>query len=365
MRLIRKYFRFLGHLCFNCGIIFMISITLFALLGVICTSANYELHFHLYGNWQPARAATCQLEGLEEQRCSCGKTIQRTTGYGDHTMETWQIQKVATSSMPGTRYSKCKYCDYTINSPIHPTSGNGKLGSAGWIGNDTVIISIFADDKNSKWPTNTHGQWLKEQALENLGAAAAWIQEQCTNYGYTPQFYYDWAEDPSLKYRLVFTYLDINLQTSGNNIYKRQVAQIEAFIDSETIKQRYNARNIIYAFFFYEPNGGRSYAYCDIGSRETECVNLMSRSTRTIAHELLHCFGAPDLYNGNHMIPQPYIDYAKANYPNDIMLTTKALEHATLSPIDAYYLGLLTYHPHVEAWNLATTTHTNRKYVKN
>ena len=364
MRLRKRFLALLGHLCIYTGILFMVTVTAYACFGVFITSTGYEIHFHNYGSWYTAMEGSCAKEGLEEQRCSCGATNQRTTDFGDHQLQPWQIKKTATRSMPGTRIRKCEHCDYTIQSPIQPISNNGELGSAGWIGNDTVIVSIFADDINSKWPATQSGNNRKKEALVNLKMATQWIQTQCAPYGVAPQFYYDWEEDPSLKYRLVFSTLDYG-EIQGNKGYKRQAAQIEAFIDSEAIKQRYNARNIIYAFYFYEATNGRSYAYCDIGGKSIECINILSRSPRTVAHELLHCFGVPDLYSKNHMIPEEYIYYAKAFYPNDIMVCSASLENATLEEIVAYYLGLKVSHPHVEVWKLALSTHINKKYVKN
>ena len=76
-----------------------------------------------------------------------------------------------------------------------------------------------------------------------------------------------------------------------------------------------------------------------------------AESPATYAHEILHLFGAPDLYEGSS---DPYVDealvsYVADTYPGDIMLSTydgptdqSRFDAITkeISPLTAYCLGL-------------------------
>lgn len=60
----------------------------------------------------------------------------------------------------------------------------------------------------------------------------------------------------------------------------------------------------------------------------------------TIAHELLHCFGAWDMYGGQ--VTKEAAQWAQTYYPNEIMLGAYDLKSAVVSPLTAYLTGLST-----------------------
>ena len=82
----------------------------------------------------------------------------------------------------------------------------------------------------------------------------------------------------------------------------------------------------------------------------------------TFAHEMLHTFGAPDLYYaGKRGITQEYVSYAKSAGTNDIMRVTWDLNtnyyvydsvKNEITDITAYYLGLTDYSSTVQEWGL-------------
>lgn len=64
-------------------------------------------------------------------------------------------------------------------------------------------------------------------------------------------------------------------------------------------------------------------------------------SSQTIAHELLHLFGAWDMYEPQ--VSAAAAGWARTYYPNEIMLTiSKPLEEQTISPLTAWLTGLST-----------------------
>ena len=74
----------------------------------------------------------------------------------------------------------------------------------------------------------------------------------------------------------------------------------------------------------------------------------------TFAHEILHAFGAPDLYLKNSRIPQEYVDYCNETKSNDIMFTINLGSSISVffSDLCAYYVGLKDTCSEVDTWGL-------------
>ena len=92
-------------------------------------------------------------------------------------------------------------------------------------------------------------------------------------------------------------------------------------------------------------------------------------SPAPIAHEMLHTFGAPDLYVADEYgITQEYVDYIAQNGLNDIM--RNCYDPNTGSPvydsvkneitdITAYYVGLTDYSETVQEWGFEPSQHVS------
>ena len=103
------------------------------------------------------------------------------------------------------------------------------------------------------------------------------------------------------------------------------------------------------------------YMFCD---NEEE-------SPASIAHEILHLFGAPDLYSAdtdgdNYGVPQELVDELERTQSNDIMYTTydakKDIAYYDkitndFTEVDAYYVGLTGSCDFVNEWNLQPSQH--------
>ena len=74
----------------------------------------------------------------------------------------------------------------------------------------------------------------------------------------------------------------------------------------------------------------------------------------SVAHEILHAYGAPDLYVVNKQINQQYVNYLKNNNIKDIMGNTNYGDtiNAPMGQTTAYYLGLVNSAPDVARFNL-------------
>lgn len=322
------------------------------------------------------KEATCYSSGMTAGReCTvCGLVISVPTVIEqvDHGYGTWVVTEYATTETSGTRYRSCKWCEKTENGVIDPIRYDGALGSAGKISETTVVVSIFADDSTTEWNFDSQtDKSMMDTMLKHLASAATWLEAQCGNYGAQTSFIYDWKENPDLFYTMDFGYLKMVRPDSGGFLSER--TRIRNTIDSEELKQRYNAQNIIYIFYFNtdETNTVNSWCLSDVyGNSDEEVINIFVRDTydtggyylasaSTFAHEILHCFGAYDLYYSSAAIPKAYVDYCKSTGSRDIMYTVN--NGATITPkftqLCAYYVGLVDSCSEVEKWGLKKNSH--------
>ena len=154
-----------------------------------------------------------------------------------------------------------------------------------------------------------------------------------------------------------------NIVDNYNIKYDTQQEWIIENVDIVKIKEKYEADNIIFVYFFNTNNTNK--AISSTYNREIDIVNIFPENDRyvvppaTYAHELLHTFGAPDLYFENAIINQEYVDYYMEINSSDIMASVYYGEEITntFSDLDAYYVGLIDSHPDIEKWNLGISEH--------
>ena len=238
----------------------------------------------------------------------------------------------------------------------------GEYGSAGFIKDHTLIVSIYANDKNTQWNFDDPAhQQVKKQTLSYLSLATKWIKKQVKPYHISPEFIYDWQK-----------YNDLSLTTTFNedmvvdniSMYSLQKQCIKQLVDSHTLQKKNQAENIIYMFFFNtdktNPINPWSLSHSNGTDFNTEIINIfvcfddVLTPPASYAHEILHCFGAPDLYYENAYITQAYVDHCQEICSNDIMYGVSFGEEMIdeLSELDAYYLGLKDHCHEVEQWHL-------------
>lgn len=245
----------------------------------------------------------------------------------------------------------------------YETEAYRKFGSAGYIKDRTVIVSIFASDTQTSWDfTNSEQNDLANEMRRNIGDATEWISAQVKEYNVDAEFVYDWAKDAELVYSARFYQ---PLVTSDGTYYYDQTRYLDQYVNTEELLKRYNAKNIIYMFFFNTPYSNQYNSWSvnkKAGDRfTTEIINIFHKfddrfiaEPSVYAHEIMHCFGARDLYFANDYITQDYVDYCKKNNIRDIMFTVDAGKDITciFSELDAYYMGLTNSCSDVSKWNL-------------
>lgn len=252
-----------------------------------------------------------------------------------------------------------------------------RYGSAGKLDGKTVIVSIFADDRKTSWKNTS--QKDKDKILNYLGIAVDFLQKGSRKFGADATFIYDWKENADLYYEG---------RTSGNLMDEESMdgygwELVHKLIDSENILKKYNAENIVYLCLVnspasndftsctrsYDEAGPYKYPY-EICYMYTK-IDGQDETPSGYAHEILHAFGAPDLYaadyyGDNYGITEKYVNWCKKNHSNDIMYTiynkdTNASEYDFISneftELDAYYTGIAPSSEEVERWGFRKCLH--------
>ena len=247
-------------------------------------------------------------------------------------------------------------------------------GSANTLNGTNLIVSVFVSDSDYSWQwdvNNYADNTLAYNSLESLSVACNWLTQEASRYGASPAFYYDWSENPDLYYE---ANLSVRMTSQDwGDIYQAATNYINTTIDSDALMRKYGAGNVVYLLFVntppgYEINSGSfnlndgsapyPYEFCTMFIHEGD-YELWPAA---IAHEILHCYGAHDLYMvTSSAITQEYVDYQESSKTNDIMRVT--FDPYTgevyydrivneLSELDAYYVGLTSSSSDVDEWSL-------------
>lgn len=242
----------------------------------------------------------------------------------------------------------------------------GKHGTADTIIGRTLVVSIYADDATTSWNSlNEVDQYNMDDSLNNLKIATNWLEEQASKYNKKAEFIYNWTKYPDLKYNAKFSNISFKENNFGD--YYTQSIWINNNIDILSLKKKYQYDNIIFMFLFNMQSVEDTYPRSNAHNIEwdLDIINLFVQnnyyySTSAVyAHEILHLFGVPDLYQVNSKINQKYVDYVHEFRNDDIMnWTAETLEvTSTFSELDAYYAGLTNECDDVKKWGLGISEH--------
>ena len=121
-------------------------------------------------------------------------------------------------------------------------------------------------------------------------------------------------------------------------------------IDYEALTKEYKAKGI--ATIVFVNHKGSTYAICydGVDNPQESLVMFAGEVPAVYAHEILHLFGAHDLYEDAEYTEE-VCEYVKKAYPDEIMYTVKdekgRLNNSEiqneLSPVTAYHLGWVNY----------------------
>ena len=271
--------------------------------------------------------------------------------------------KLSTPTLP---YTQATPAPSAAPAPTQqPSSGLSRrqklYGSAGLLTEPTVLVSVYINDAagGRVWTENA-----KAETRQYLATAVQWLHEQAETYGQTLNLYYD---DGTANSSLCRSYTPHAAVRGGrdsdeSDALLTELDAVSATLDTAALQQTYGTDRI--AFLYFLPVSGASFTmvhYADDGDDyyyEYSCLYRYdvyaadgeSESPATYAHEILHLFGAPDLYegSGDPYVDRALIDYVAETYPDDIMVSTYEDDGSSrfdaitkeISPLTAYCLGL-------------------------
>lgn len=228
-----------------------------------------------------------------------------------------------------------------------------KFGSSKLLEGDNILISIFVDINGNEWTEEE-----KKYCKDSLEEAVTWIEKEGKAYNKQIRFLYDMDSQSDLLYSqsIDFVVDSDSEDTNQYTYYLYNKLWIQENIDKASIIEKYGTDSIGYLFFLKDE--GTSYTYshyledkninkeemCTIFLEDSSSYGLYENPA-TYAHEILHLYGALDLYEGAS--PEDVNEYVTETYPYEIMLSTynetlipnEYGEVKMISPITAYMLN--------------------------
>ena len=244
-----------------------------------------------------------------------------------------------------------------------------KYGIAGLLAWPCVLYSVYLEQPGGPG-------WTEEdiaRSQENLATAVDWIGEQAREYNVSPTLYY--GEDLLTVVDYAPGFVGGEESDEGQQFYEDMDGVCGA-LRTDDLAETYGTSNI--GFLVFLPVSGCSFTmvhYLEDGGyyfNEYSCLykeNVFFEpgtfdGPAVYAHEILHLFGAPDLYDGSNdlFVSEELVDYVAETWPDEIMYDTYApdgsLEYGSISkeigPLTAYRLGLCDSFPGMERFPLAT-----------
>ena len=220
-----------------------------------------------------------------------------------------------------------------------------KLGSARSLEGKNLIYSLFVDTPDAKWTDRD-----KKKALKNLKIAKEYIEAEAKDYHKKADLVVDFEENEDLtgNARIHFSLKD---GKDYEEALDEEIAGwLEDQIDYEALTKEYKAKGI--ATIVFVNHKGSTYAICydGVDNPQESLVMFAGEVPAVYAHEILHLFGAHDLYEDAEYTEE-VCEYVKKAYPDEIMYTVKdekgRLNNSEiqneLSPVTAYHLGWVNY----------------------
>lgn len=224
------------------------------------------------------------------------------------------------------------------------------LGSAKYLEGRTVFYSLFVDTPDKDWQ-----QEERESALEELAIATDYLTEAALDYQREVEFVYDWQEHPNLTGNVAvdFSILDYD---AFEGVLKEEINRwVEEQVDYEDCMQQYGAEGMAMLIFVNNPGISYSLVFDGMDNPKETIILFAKEQPAVYAHEILHVFGAHDLYDGEEY-SAGVTSYVKQHYPLEIMYTVRDGQGRArqneivnvISPITAYQLGWLEDIPELE-----------------
>ena len=236
-------------------------------------------------------------------------------------------------------------------------------GSAKYLEGRNLVVSIFVDVEGYAW-TDADIKALQPK----YNAAKDFLETEAEKYGKSLDLICDPVANPDIAYRASLDWEIFELAASGTGEggtgqdlvkYVQTINALNNYIENNvkyvTLARKYQTSSIAYCFQFknwasisYEFNYNPDILSKGTYHEKVVIFGMEKWGEELLPHELLHAFGAVDLYQEStiHGVSSALVEYAKKNYPNDIMrgweelLVSDKVEFE-IGPITAYCLGWL------------------------
>ncbi len=221
-----------------------------------------------------------------------------------------------------------------------PRSSYG-LGSAGYLKETNLLYSLYVDTPESQW-TDTD----KEQTLSSLLLAADYIEEQAVEYGCETQLICDWQENPELTGNATVDFAISDEEDFVDRLDEEIALWVKEKVDFSGLKKSCNAKGIALLVFVNNPGTSYAIVFDGVDNPKESLILFREEPPSVYAHEILHLFGAHDLYRDAEYTRE-VTDFVGTTYPLEIMFTVAGEKGVTytdkivneVSPITAYHLG--------------------------
>ncbi len=235
-------------------------------------------------------------------------------------------------------------------------NGLSPQGSARFLQDNVVLVSIYLID-------GSHGFSGEEIAYTKraLDLAAGWLETKAEEHGVPLNVI---CNETDLTFRYSAPGMLKESRKDISFTYNSTIGDYLYHFDLQSIKEKYKTDSV--GFVVFLPGEGTSFAYpyTATGSAKWDAVGYYEfanlymydesapdeyENPATYAHEILHLFGACDLYEENEAdhISLALSDYVADTYPDEIMYYTYEDDNTSnyetitkdMSPVTLYFIG--------------------------
>lgn len=234
---------------------------------------------------------------------------------------------------------------------VDDTRKEYNIGSCNNMKESLCYYIVFIDDNESNWSEKDKTEFVENKFVPSIN----YLSQQSSSYNVTLNTNYVTCKKPT-QYNGI-----IEVESVQNEVQYDIFTQVASSLGFESpkemndsLKKELNVKQVAYLFAINKEGRSykhshsqtaieRKYEFCvffsqSIGYTDSTCYS-------TIAHEILHLFGAEDYYD-------PYGDYPEREklatklYPNDIMFgTVKDVNQVNVGNYTAYSVGWLNELP--------------------
>ncbi|MBE6531544.1 MAG: hypothetical protein E7679_05615 [Ruminococcaceae bacterium] len=330
-------------------------------------------HSHEWGEWSVIEHATCISEGKWERICACGERDIKILQPVAHASNDWIVDKEATLKEPGQKHQVCSVCNQSFNQETIPSitvnslpaitdthkdpfRPRYELANCRNLKGKPVVVLIFIDDNESHWTKDEILTFTHKDVLVALN----YLEKNASKWDVDLDFVIESYSTPVNNYEIKYEGIvnpDVLNGDATTNVLSHAAADIGSVTNWELYsyyKSIYPNDDIIFLNLLNKP--GISYSihsimpgtyqfaeHCVIFADYLGEVYPDGACASTIAHEILHQFGAEDYYSSDSRK-----NLAIQKYPNDIMLwANDNIENNSIGDCTAFSVGWTDVVPEV------------------